>query len=295
MADLNIQINESDKNNKISVGKPKNDDRPLNGNELFTRWKTNQNSLPAEFHRLLDPTLPESQRGDFFEAEDETTMDSYAWAIPDDRALKAVKACAPIVEMGAGAGYWARLLRDEGVEVKAFDKDVGGDARAAGVAVEPFTRVEKGGPEVLGDYTESSLLLIYPDDLESTAMDEDEVMEEEFGCLSLASLAAYKGNTIIHVGEWLGDTLTLSMEGQGTPDFHHPWGRSTNPQFQIQLNATFHKVLQLPLPNWGSVRNCLTVWKRTVTCVAGEDLYAFIPPNERLDLEMSSPSMRHLL
>ena len=46
---------------------------------------------------------------------------------------------------------------------------------------------------------------------------------------------------------------------------------------QNQLAASFHKVLQVPLPNWGSVRNCLTVWKRTRSTVLEGDRYAYIP------------------
>ena len=46
----------------------------------------------------------------------------YAYGIPTTEALDAVAAAAPsgIVEVGAGTGYWARLLHDRGVEVVAL-------------------------------------------------------------------------------------------------------------------------------------------------------------------------------
>jgi hypothetical protein len=79
---------------------------PLSGNELYDKWKANRKVLPEAFHRLLDPDLGDEQlRGDLFSAEDEQAMEQYAWAIPDDRALAICQAFAPIVEMGAGAGY----------------------------------------------------------------------------------------------------------------------------------------------------------------------------------------------
>jgi hypothetical protein len=78
---------------------------------------------------LLDPSLDEQRRGDLFEAEDEDAQEKYAWAIPDERALKACAAFSPLVEMGAGAGYWARLLREMGCTVSPFDCDVGNKAR----------------------------------------------------------------------------------------------------------------------------------------------------------------------
>jgi hypothetical protein len=78
----------------------------LSGNELFDQWKANRKLLPKAFGRLLDPELGDEQlRGDLFAAEDEHAMEQYAWAIPDDRALAICQAFAPIVEMGAGAGY----------------------------------------------------------------------------------------------------------------------------------------------------------------------------------------------
>ena len=100
---------------------------------------------------------------------------------------------------------------------------------------------------------------------------------------------------VLHAGEWMGETLTLSMEGQQTEGAPYPWGRSTDPLFQQLLSATFHKVLQVPLPNWGSVRNSLTVWRRTATTVIDGDRYAHIPPAERVELLMAAPSTRHLL
>ena len=186
--------------------------------------------------------------------------------------------------MGAGAGYWARLLREQNVQITAYDKDVDENAKAAGVSARPYTKVEKGGPEVLSLFPNATLLLIYPDDYEES--------EEP---LSMASLQNYHGDTVIHVGEWLGMTNNLSMEGQETPDSVYPWGRSTSPDFQIVMEASFHKILQVPLPNWGSSKTCLTVWKRTTSVVLEGDRYAFIPEDEQIEITLASPSTQHLV
>lgn len=265
---------------------------PLNGNELYLKWRANRSVLPPDFDgRLLDPTLDGTRRGDLFEAEDEAAMENYAWAIPDARALRVLRHYGPLVEMGAGAGYWARLLRERYGDdvVTAYDRD---DSRAAGVSVpRPFTRVEQGGPEVLEQHTDMTLLLIYPDDYEDDDDDGTGAVP-----LSTASLQHYHGDTVIHVGEWLGSTVTLSMEGQETPESVYPWGRSTSPDFQIVLEASFHRVLICPLPNWGSVRNKLTVWKRTTTVVLDGDRYGHVPMEERLDdMAVGCPGNRHLL
>lgn len=42
-------------------------------------------------------------------------------AIPSREALAALKRLSPIVECGAGSGYWSRQLHDHGADVLAFD------------------------------------------------------------------------------------------------------------------------------------------------------------------------------
>jgi hypothetical protein len=47
----------------------------------------------------------------------EPLLQKYAWAIPDRKALGILQRFSPIVEMGAGKGYWAHLLQQQGVEI----------------------------------------------------------------------------------------------------------------------------------------------------------------------------------
>ena len=65
----------------------------------------------------------------------------YAWAIPDERALKIIREYGPIVEMGAGRAYWARLLEARGVDIVAYDIDVDKEK-------EYWTNVKQGTPKV---------------------------------------------------------------------------------------------------------------------------------------------------
>lgn len=51
---------------------------------------------------------------------------AYAYAIPAPATLEWVKTFAgerSVIELGAGRGYWARMLADNGVTVKAFDSE----------------------------------------------------------------------------------------------------------------------------------------------------------------------------
>jgi hypothetical protein len=48
----------------------------------------------------------------------------YSWAVPTDEAIAAIANASPfgVVEVGAGTGYWAMLLRHRGVDVLAYDR-----------------------------------------------------------------------------------------------------------------------------------------------------------------------------
>lgn len=196
-------------------------------NELWQRWATNRLTLPGDFGRILDPTLDEERRGDLFEMEDDAAQSGFAWAIPDNRALRICEAFAPLIEIGCGAGYWARLLRERGVEIAAFDRDVGADTRAAGdVGAQPWTRVEKGGPEQLRKrrFRDSTLVLCFPDDLDFREDDGEQPLP-----LSLACLQAFAGDTIIHIGELFGTqsppARSLALHGHTVTRATLLWGR----------------------------------------------------------------------
>jgi hypothetical protein len=46
----------------------------------------------------------------------------YAFAAPNERALEALAALGPLIEVGCGLGYWAHLLRQRGVDIIATDE-----------------------------------------------------------------------------------------------------------------------------------------------------------------------------
>jgi hypothetical protein len=89
--------------------------------------------------RRLRKTIPEWST--FFETDAETMrmnwvrlevlaqpmFDKYAWAIPNERALHILTSFSPLIEIGAGKGYWAALLRLVEVDILAYDKKVAVD------------------------------------------------------------------------------------------------------------------------------------------------------------------------
>jgi hypothetical protein len=160
----------------------------------------------------------------------------YAWAVPDDRALNILAEFSPLVEIGAGKGYWAALLSNMDVDIVCFD--------AYPEKELSWTKVHRGGPEKLRDarLADRSLFLCYPDEQESIAIE----------CLE-----NFKGQYIIHVGE-LAVVGTLGEAPQT------PFGRTSSAEFQVVLLQSFHCLLvaelQVQLP-FG--KDCITIWKRT--------------------------------
>ena len=67
-------------------------------------------------------------------------------------ALSLLAARAPLVEVGAGTGYWAAALRRRGIDVLAYDLNPpatdAAEANAYHGRLPPFTEVLRGGPKV---------------------------------------------------------------------------------------------------------------------------------------------------
>jgi hypothetical protein len=276
--------------------------RALGGNELLTLHRRCSAAFPPDMARLLDPALPggEERREELYALFDDAMGQAirYAWAVPDERALRvmcAIGACVvastphtscnvrlsgrcarpchvraserggvvgglhahagrPMVEVGCGNGYWARLLRDAGVDILPYDHRLPPPAAR-------WTELQVGGPEVLEAHTARVLFLCYPDDFE----DSDESM-------AARCLRHYRGDTVVHVGELLGDTCALPS----------PWGRTTGSEAQLHLHTAYHKVLQVPLQRWPFSRDALSVWRRTSTIIFDGAMYAHVPELERL-------------
>ena len=214
--------------------------------------------------------------------------DKYAWAVPDARALRIVSFFSPLIEVGAGKGYWASLLEKRGADIVCFDKVVPKKS-------ERWTNVRSGGPEVLSTSVASgrNLFLCYPD---------------EDAQLGSACIEAFDGDFVIHVGELV---CTPSAPTLSEPQM--PYGRTTTAQTQEALMASFHCVLSLQLQGYPHARDHLTVWKRTAFVPGKEDYendddddgskeedeeempWASIPPSEILPSTLAAPKYEFLL
>ena len=210
--------------------------------------------------------------------------DKYSWAVPDLQAIKVISFFSPLIEIGAGAGYWAKLLSDNGVKIRAFDRKISKNC---------WSHVQKGGPEkLLDDDKDSNLFLCYPD--EATSM-------------GVECIEKFTGEYILHIGELISTPGTGSLS-----EPQKPWGRTSSSDMQIELMFNFHCVLSLELQGYPHAKDHLTVWKRTEFVPGKEDYeqeeeeeegaeaeesygWAAIPASERMPTTMAAPKYEFLL
>ena len=73
--------------------------------------------------------------------------EKYAWAIPNERALRVLKHFGPIIEIGAGSGYWQLMMSKSGIDCAAYDMFP--PRTSEGALKDPWGKVLEGGPEQL--------------------------------------------------------------------------------------------------------------------------------------------------
>jgi hypothetical protein len=139
-------------------------------------------ALPASFRR--DPSVPPSTAALMapdWQAYTAAIARHFAWAVPTEQAIEVIrKHSSGVVEVGAGSGYWAWLMREAGLDVAAFDTDP-----------PPFTwgEINRGDERAARDHPEKALLLCWPP--WATGM-------------ASRALNAYGGEHVVYVGEWMG-------------------------------------------------------------------------------------------
>ncbi|GAA4734996.1 hypothetical protein GCM10023263_92100 [Phytohabitans rumicis] len=86
----------------------------------------------------------------------------YSYSVPTPEALIALRELGPLIELGAGAGYWARLLRDLGVDLVAYDIEE--PSTNSWIADAPaWTKVEVGDEHSLAGHSGRTLFVSWPE------------------------------------------------------------------------------------------------------------------------------------
>ena len=150
---------------------------------------------------------------------------SHSWAVPTDEALEAIAKHSPrgVVEIGAGTGYWAGLLRERGVDVVAYDTEPHENVQAKA----EWSEVKVGNHLYVMKHPDRTLLLCWPP--YATPM-------------AAMALRRFKGDTVVYIGESAGGC-------NGDEDFH-------------EMLESWEEVELVALPQWPGIRDDLYVYKR---------------------------------
>jgi hypothetical protein len=162
--------------------------------------------LKIEYHLRHRHYSRQDQWGLGFHMEDtmretscrEAFIDQFGFAILSYGAIEAIRPYAPILEIGAGSGYWAYELQRAGVDVIATDPGrwySRGNKKPDGTQPkawqETYTNVEKlTGLQAIRKYPGRTLLFVWP---------------PYQARWPAGLLQTFTGNTVIYMGEGMGN------------------------------------------------------------------------------------------
>jgi hypothetical protein len=150
----------------------------------------------------------------------------YAYAVPTAEAVDRIAQLGPLVELGAGAGYWARLLRDRDGDVIAYDRAP--PAANSWIAdAPPWSSVSLGDETALAAHADRALFVCWP--------------ERPNGCLP-AVLDGLRP-------QW----LALITDGRAQT--------STDPLYE-RLDTGWHQSAEVSLPRWPGRHDSLAIFSR---------------------------------
>lgn len=139
--------------------KTNDDSRDSNSNPLLFAW-----------HKEFGPTAPYKWRDRMirheWQSEDPRRevrrwmISRYSFAVPTDEALDVVGAFSPLVEIGAGIGYWASLLRGRGCDVVAYD--IMESEFQRWFACRDAPGVIRGGADMAAAHPGRTLMIVWP-------------------------------------------------------------------------------------------------------------------------------------
>ena len=207
-------------------------------NPLYEHWCTTVGSTVRNWHRRYDAQNLLTMKDSDLSAKIERDVLSYkarwklteqfAFAIPTDDVIAAIVKHSPLVEMGAGTGYWASLLAKAGADVLAYDAIKASEKSGFGQVVGQYFPVGYGTPETLAKHEDWSLLLVWPSyDIE----------------VGHECLTHWRGQTLIYVGEGCG-------------------GCCASDKFFETLAADFDELTCLDLPQWSGINDWCWIYQR---------------------------------
>ena len=151
-----------------------------------------------------------------------TMVKRFSWAVPNEEAIEAIhKLRTPVVEVGAGGGYWAYCMRQLGIDVVAYDKQPYNNHYCSS----QWSEVLEGDERSVRGHADRALLLVWPPYDTSMAFD---------------TLSTFKGNLLIYVGEGYG-------------------GCTGDDAFHEKLEEEWDLSEEVEIPQWAGINDSLQI------------------------------------
>lgn len=152
----------------------------------------------------------------------------YAWSIPNDAAIDVIVNHSPVIEVGAGTGYWASLVEQAGGEITATDSHPSPKTRWSDIYPLEATQAVR---EAMASGRDFTLLMVFPPRDDPMAADAARLFHN------------HGGERLIYVGE-----------GRN--------GVNANFTFHQQLFRWWDLVDVVEIPTFFGMRDRLEVWER---------------------------------
>lgn len=196
-------------------------------------------SALAELHVKWDSLLKETIGGSMPEylhprLVREVFCKAYSWAVPTQATIAKIASYSPLIEIGAGTGYWAMLLENTNADILAFDTHPPRPQNKNSYHKPwTYTTVRRGGPKMLEAHPARSLFLCWP---------------PYDSPMAANCLARYEGDVLIYIGE-----------GEG--------GCNADNRFFSELGKHWLEVETLDIPQWPRLHDQGVVYRRADRCL----------------------------
>lgn len=168
-------------------------------------------------------TMRESQaRSDF--------IDKFGFAILHEPAIEAMRPYAPLLEIGAGSGYWSHELQRHGIDIVATDPKLWINSSWGNTHKHDYTKIHKFKHDAAIRYFKNrNLLIVWPEYKESWAAE---------------AISMFTGETVIYMGEGYGNA-------------------TADDRFHELLDSEFSNQIYVPMPHfWGNYDSNLVIASR---------------------------------
>lgn len=180
----------------------------------------------------------------------------YAYGIPNEDALSAIgdASAAGVVELGAGTGYWARLLYERGVDVIAYDRwPPPSSENPFFDESAPWYPLRTGDEQAVDLHPQRTLLLVWP------------AWNEVWPGVAAARFHAAGGQRLVYVGEGpggrTGDAVLHAHLGLAGPCLACRLGVVDAPCL-CAVPALWRLVRSVAVANWEGADDACGVFER---------------------------------